>query len=63
MISLDQCRKVLQKYGTAYTEAEVKVIRDWLIGMAHLEYDIVAWQATSEGFTLDRSPSCNPKEV
>lgn len=40
MISIDLCKKVLQKDGKKYTEAELSAIREWLYNLANLEYQL-----------------------
>ncbi len=40
MISIDLCKKVLQKDGRKYTEAELSEIRERLYTLASLEYEL-----------------------
>jgi hypothetical protein len=38
MISLEQCKKILNKTKKKYTDDEIKAIREWLYRIAEIEY-------------------------
>ncbi|MBS1750537.1 MAG: hypothetical protein JST63_11575 [Bacteroidetes bacterium] len=40
MLSIELCKKILQKNGTTYTDDEVKKIRQTLYKLANLDYQL-----------------------
>lgn len=38
MLSIEECKRTLEKYGDSYTDEEVKKIRDVLYRIAQLDY-------------------------
>jgi len=40
MLSLEQCRKILQKGDDSYTEDEILMIRELLQNLCEIEYEI-----------------------
>lgn len=39
MISLKTCQEIFQKNGKKYSEAEIKIIREYLTKLSQIEYD------------------------
>lgn len=62
MISIQETRFILQKYGASYTEAEALIVRDWLVGLANLEYDISNVLKGRGEFTFGQVAICTSKE-
>jgi hypothetical protein len=40
MISISKCTQILNKNGNKYTEAQIKKIREVLMFLAHIEYEL-----------------------
>ena len=40
MISIKECKAMLEQAGASYSDEEVEAIRDMLYKLAHLEYDL-----------------------
>jgi hypothetical protein len=39
MLSIEQCRKILQRHGKHYSNEEVRQIRDLLYQLGYLDYE------------------------
>ncbi|MEO7138795.1 MAG: hypothetical protein ABIY51_00910 [Ferruginibacter sp.] len=48
MINLEECKKLLQKNGSTYTDEQVKQTRQLIYKMANLDYQLFVTQKANE---------------
>ena len=55
MLSIEECKRTLEKYGDNYTEEEVKKIREVLYRIARLDYQNFKTGKYEERYYLHKS--------
>jgi hypothetical protein len=55
MLSLDECKRILNKKGQKYTTEQVKIIRDTLNKLA----EVIYLEKTKDNEALSGKASCN----